>query len=99
MFGAEVDCSVFSCEPATAYFRPPQEAMKLVALAILAICITGALAGTYTNAQAVQKLSAAGISVRSSGGCSDRNNGRYGFDVYSSFIIHCYFGYACDLPL
>lgn len=51
--------------------------MRTFAIAvILALAVVAVAAGTYSNGDAVARLAAAGISVRSSGGCSDRNNGR-----------------------
>eukprot|EP01122_Echinamoeba_exundans_P009995 TRINITY_DN3620_c0_g1_i1.p1 TRINITY_DN3620_c0_g1~~TRINITY_DN3620_c0_g1_i1.p1 ORF type:complete len:149 (-),score=29.80 TRINITY_DN3620_c0_g1_i1:120-566(-) len=47
-------------------------ATLLVILGFVAL----ATAQTYTHSQALSKLQAAGISVRSSGGCSNRNNPR-----------------------
>lgn len=49
--------------------------MRTLAIAVFfAVAIGVVAAGTYSNGDAVARLSAAGISVRSSGGCSNRNN-------------------------
>jgi hypothetical protein len=47
-------------------------AVSLVILGLVAL----ATAQTYSHSQALSKLQAVGISVRSSGGCSNRNNPR-----------------------
>lgn len=50
--------------------------MRIFAVAIiLAVAVAAVAAGTYSHATAASLLAGAGIGIRSSGGCSNRNIG------------------------